>query len=438
MRDHRFLHLIHRYYPFRGGSEYYFQSLSEQLVADGADVHLITTDAWDLEYFWDPTRRRVELQYERHNGVKVHRVPVAHLPLASVSHRAIRRGMGELSRLPFPGRERVLRGLSRFGPWLPGLPNVLEEVGPDASLIHPANIALESMITASAEFAGRHDIPLVITPKLHLGESETSTVRRYYTMPHQLELLRRADMIMTQTSLEADFLAARGVPEKRMRVVGLGIDVAGVTGGNADRVRARLGITGPMVLSLGAAAYDKGAVHACQAVIALNRQRSEPVTLVVAGPIISQFQQFYDELPEEDQRWIRVLGYVEDETRTDLLAAADVLTLASRTEAFGYVFLEAWANQKPVIGARAGGIPAVIDDGVDGILIDFGNIDQLVDALARLLDDQGLAEALGAAGSTKVVDRTDWYHKVRDVYAEVLGSGRTKGVDDGATAANPG
>ena len=436
MNDKRFIHLIHRYYPFRGGSESYFQSLSEQLSADGADVRLLTTDAWDLEYFWNPDKKRVDAPFERHNGVKIYRTPVRHLPLANFTHRAIRRGMGELSRAPFPFRKRMLFGLSRFGPWVPELPALLERVGENADLIHPANIALESLIRESSTFARANDIPLVITPKLHLGEDENSVVRRYYTMPHQVELLQQADLVMTQTSVESDFLSSVGVSEDRLRVVGLGINIQDVTGGNGRRARDRLGVDGPIVLSLGAAAYDKGTVHSCQAVLSLNRRRSTPVTIVVAGPIMSDFQTYFDSLTDEERRHIRVLGYVDDESRTDLLAACDLLTLASRTEAFGYVFLEAWANGKPVIGARAGGIPAVIDDGVDGLLVPFNDVDRLAAAMDSILSDDDLARSLGEAGkSRKVVDTGTWYRKVISGYRDVMGSSDSEGVDD--EAVNP-
>jgi glycogen synthase len=418
-----YLHLIHRYYPFHGGSEHYFQALSEKLAGEGADVRLITTDAWDLEYFWDPARRRVDVPFQRHKGVKIYRTPAHHLPMANLTHRVIRRGMGELSRVRFPGQRWLLNGLSRFGPWLPELPALLDRISESANLIHPANIALESIIRESSRIARIRDIPLVITPKLHLGENEQSAVRRYYTMPHQIELLQRADLVMTQTSIESEFLANAGVESDRLRVVGLGIDVEEATGGDGERVREKLGIRGQMVLSLGAAAYDKGTIHACEAVTRLNRNRSEPVTLVVAGPSMRNFQDYIDSLTPDQLNYIRVLGYVDEETRVDLLAACDVLSLASRTEAFGYVFLEAWANSKPVIGARAGGIPAVIDDGVDGLLIDFGNIDQLIDAMSQILGSAKYADALGSAGKDrKVVDTETWYRKVKRGYDELLDS----------------
>lgn len=430
MNGYRFLHLIHRYYPFRGGSEQYFQALSERFAQDGADVRVITTDAWDLEYLWDPTRDRVEMPFQRHNGVRIYRTPASHLPIANFTHRIIRRGMGELSRVGFPGQLRLLREFSRFGPWVPELPALLERVGDGSDLVHAANIALEGLIRESITYARRRDIPVVVTPKLHLGESASSAVRRYYTMPHQMELLRQADQVMTQTSIEADFLIGAGVDATKLRVVGLGIDVDAVTGGDGKRAREVLGINGPIVLALGAAAFDKGTQHACEAVMALNQRRSDPISLVVAGPIMSNFQAFLGGCTPEDLRHVHVLGYVDDQMRTDLLAGCDVLTLASRTEAFGYVFLEAWANQKPVIGALAGGIPAVVDDQVDGLLVPFGDVAQLADSIEVLIDDSDYAAKLGERGSQfKVVDTEDWFQFVRENYAEVLGtatSGRTR------------
>jgi glycosyltransferase involved in cell wall biosynthesis len=420
----RFINLIHRYYPFRGGSEYYFQTLSERLASDGADVRVITTDAWDLEYFWDPSKRRVETPFERHSGVKIYRTPAHHLPVSNLTHRVIRRGMGEMSRVAFPGQRSLLNALSSFGPWLPELPGLLDRIGRNADVIHPANIALESIIREASLFARTRDIPLIITPKLHLGEGPRSTVRRYYTMPHQLDLMKQADLVMTQTAVEADFLIGEGVAEDRIRVVGLGVDVAEATSGDATRARAQLGIDGQIVLSLGAAAYDKGTVHACQAVLDLNKRRSSPIHLVVAGPIISNFQHYYDELTEAERSTIHVLGFVDNQLRTDLLAACDVLTLASRTEAFGYVFLEAWANSKPVIGARAGGIPAVIDHGTDGLLVAFGDVPQLADAIERIIDEPQLAARLGSSGrDNKVVSIDEWYAKVADGYRVVMSAG---------------
>src|SRR3712207_7592070 len=54
------------------------------------------------------------------------------------------------------------------------------------------------------------------------------------------------------------------------------------------------------------------------------------------------------------------------EDKRDLNAAGQVFCMPSRTDSFGIVYLEAWLNGVPVIGANAGGVPEVISDGVDG------------------------------------------------------------------------
>src|SRR5215475_10699225 len=112
--DHsrRLLHIVQRYLPYEGGSENYVREISEAFAAQGHAVTLLTTDAWDLEYFWNPAARRVDAPArETLNGVRVLRFPVRHYPASSFGYRALRRAMAEASRLPaVPGRTVALRG----------------------------------------------------------------------------------------------------------------------------------------------------------------------------------------------------------------------------------------------------------------------------------------------------------------------------------------
>jgi glycosyltransferase involved in cell wall biosynthesis len=115
-----------------------------------------------------------------------------------------------------------------------------------------------------------------------------------------------------------------------------------------------------------------------------------------------------------------MLGFVPDQVRLDALAAADVFVLPSRTDSFGIVFLEAWCYEVPVIGAWAGGVPEVIEHGVNGLLVPFGDVPALTAAIARLLQDHELARAFGRLGRARVLRELTWQHKyaeVRRVYA---------------------
>jgi phosphatidylinositol alpha-1,6-mannosyltransferase len=80
-------------------------------------------------------------------------------------------------------------------------------------------------------------------------------------------------------------------------------------------------------------------------------------------------------------------------------AACDVFVLPSTKEGFGIVFLEAMAHAKPCIGARAGGIPEVVRDGVTGLLVDASDLPRsLPSAILRLLSDPALARTMGERG----------------------------------------
>lgn len=78
------------------------------------------------------------------------------------------------------------------------------------------------------------------------------------------------------------------------------------------------------------------------------------------------------------------------------LDAATLLVLPSRGEGMGRVLVEAFCRGRPVIGTSSGGIPDLVQDGVNGLLVPVEDADALAQALARLLSDRDLAARLGA------------------------------------------
>ncbi len=110
---------------------------------------------------------------------------------------------------------------------------------------------------------------------------------------------------------------------------------------------------------------------------------------------------------------------MDERLKRDLFDAATVVAMPSRTDSFGIVYLEGWLYRKPVIGARAGGVPAVIDDGVDGFLVDFGDVTGLARRIQELLSQPDQAQAMGERGYAKVMERYTWdriYPVVEEVY----------------------
>jgi glycosyltransferase involved in cell wall biosynthesis len=99
------------------------------------------------------------------------------------------------------------------------------------------------------------------------------------------------------------------------------------------------------------------------------------------------------------------LGLVSDDTRLDALNACDCLVLPSEGEAFGIVFLEAWAVGKPVIGPRTPAVASVVSDGQDGWLVPVGDPMAVARALQSWIADPALVRRMGDNGRKKLVER---------------------------------
>ncbi len=117
------------------------------------------------------------------------------------------------------------------------------------------------------------------------------------------------------------------------------------------------------------------------------------------------------------------LGVLDEEQKRDFFAGIDIFALPSRSDSFGLVLLEAWANGCPNLAYRAGGIAEIIHHESDGLLAACGNIDQLSTGLMRLVSDASLRQRLGTQGKTRVLTEFDWPSKlelVRRVYEEAI------------------
>lgn len=119
----------------------------------------------------------------------------------------------------------------------------------------------------------------------------------------------------------------------------------------------------------------------------------------------------------------RLLG-----TRSDvgsLLAAADAFCLPSRHEGLPISLLEAMQAGLPCVATRVGGIPGLVEDGADALLVEPADPDGLAEALARVLSDRELAAQLGQRGQALVRRRYDVgaaAASYADIYDELAGS----------------
>lgn len=102
---------------------------------------------------------------------------------------------------------------------------------------------------------------------------------------------------------------------------------------------------------------------------------------------------------------VRLLGAVSEERVISELHAAHLFCLASKAEPLGVAIMEAMALSIPVVVTGAGGVPELIDDGRDGVLVPPGDHEAMAKAIVNVAIDSQGAQALGEAGRRKIAER---------------------------------
>jgi glycosyltransferase involved in cell wall biosynthesis len=401
--------------PFIGGGERHTGTLAQHLARRGHTVTVLTSAARQEPDFWQGCGQAVEVQ-EDGKGVTVIKTPMRPFPGGFRGLLAWRKGMVLLSALP--GTRALLQAMARRVPPLEKVNDALGHVTEPVDLVHGFNISWEHAMMAGWRYARRQGCLFVASPLAHLGTGPRDPVARNSMMRHQRHMLSTADLLLTNTSSEARGLRERGIKDVEIKVAGPGVDqpqsIATLPGAAASYE--------PYVLFLGRTSYDKGAMHAVQAVLRLRRQGSN-LQLLLIGRETGEFQQFYQNLPPEDRRAVHVLGFVEEAVKHAYLKQATALLLPSRTDSFGIVLLEAWLYARPVVAARAGGIPDVVDEGQNGLLVPFGDIPALTGAIQVLLENEPYSRELGENGRKKLLAQYTWEAvttKVLAAYQELL------------------
>jgi glycosyltransferase involved in cell wall biosynthesis len=166
---------------------------------------------------------------------------------------------------------------------------------------------------------------------------------------------------------------------------------------------------------------DKGAFDLINAFAVLSEADRHDVELVMAGNgDLAAANQLISDLHLTDK--ITILDWLDAEQRDKLLATADAFILPSYNEGLPMSMLESMAWGLPVIVTPVGGIPEVIIDHQNGLLVDPGIQDQLVEAMQSLIRDESLRLSLGAAGRNSVKDLNihNYMESLSDLYTSAI------------------
>jgi glycosyltransferase involved in cell wall biosynthesis len=229
-----------------------------------------------------------------------------------------------------------------------------------------------------------------------------------------------ADVVAAVSHLEAEDVAAAGVPSARIAVRGNGFPDPDAMPAAAD-LRSRLGIEADarIVLYVGRIAAGKGIEHLLEAA-----RRDDGVHVVLAGPDdrhgTMALVQAAQSAPATAGR-VHVLPSTP-EPPLSLYGAADVFVLASAGDSFGMVAAEAAAAGAPVVVSDRTGIAGFFRDGEALVVPD--RRDAVLDAVQRVLTDEPLRGRL-AAGGVAAARRMSWDH-VADVQERIYRAAATR------------
>jgi glycosyltransferase involved in cell wall biosynthesis len=389
----KILHIIQRYPPALGGSETWCREVARYLCSVGDEVKVLTLDILSEEEYWrDPLPPQLTTRLGRidwDGGVLVRRYRRS-LPIHFVHHLLFKLVLDRALRIYFYGPHSA----EMYG-------RLFREVAA-ADAVHLHTIPYpHNLVGYMAARLRRKRV--VITPHFHPGHS-------HYERWSNYSLLKRCDSVIAVSEYECDYLVSKGLDRRKILVTGNGVHVEDYLPKDLSCFQAQLvrryGLspTTKVIVFVGRKLEYKGIATLVDAYRSLSADGD--IALLMAGPSTSWFQGYYAKLSQREWERIIDLGTVSEQEKVNLLHLADVLVLPSRFEAFGIVFLEAWACGTPVIGAATGAIPSVIGEG--GLTFEYGNARDLADKLKVVLYKTELARQMVLLGQRQLVENFTW------------------------------
>jgi glycosyltransferase involved in cell wall biosynthesis len=283
------------------------------------------------------------------------------------------------------------------------------------------------------------------------GIRTLTTMHGYVSRGGRLEVYYRLDrwalrqmdhVIAVSEDLHRMLLDFR-IPPERRSIIPNAIDVQQFARQRSvAEARAHLGMDSSRLVvgAVGRLAAEKGFDLLIQAVDRLLVAGVDAELIVIGeGDERPRLEALIAQLRRGDR--IRLFGYRPDVR--DLFEALDVFALSSLREGLPNVLLEAMALEVPVLATRIAGVPGLIDDGVNGLLVRPGSVEELTRGLGRLLGDAELRQRLSHAGRETIVGRYNFaarMSKIAAIYDGLLSSNSLSKVNTSAprrTAAVP-
>ncbi|HKE72752.1 MAG TPA: glycosyltransferase family 1 protein [Acidimicrobiales bacterium] len=308
-----------------------------------------------------------------------------------------------------PVRHLPLPRLPLYWAWhLLRRPAIERATGP-VDLIHATGYAIPPrsvpLVVTLHDLAWRRDRRMFTRNGVRFFESALSCV------------IDDADLVLCPSQATIEDCAAAGIERDRLRHVPWGMTTVDVGDDEVARVRERYGLTGRYILSVSTLEPRKNLTRLLDAFARLDQ---DDVTLVVVGP--EGWGEALATPAEALRDRLRLTGFVPRSQLGPLYRGASVVCYPSLWEGYGLPVAEAMGAGAAVVTSSGTATEELVAGGA-GLAVDPHDAGAIAEALARVLDDEDLADALRKAGRARA-EETTWAHTAEltvAAYEEALG-----------------
>ncbi len=363
------------FFPVEGGVERHVYGLSRGLAERGHEVHVFT-------YIGDRNGGKF-CSRECMDGIEVKRFRSLFT-------------LGEFARL-WPG---VVSELLK-GKFDVVHTHVYRHPHSDLSLLASKVSGCRSILTAHSPF-----------PPLSMRKPLTRLAIPLYDRTLGNFSLRNFDTVISLTKSEARKLSSLGINNSKLITIPHGVNPEHFEEVDAERFLTRFELKDKkFILYLGRINRIKGIEYLLHA-FALIFAKHKDVYLVIAGGVTEREEEEYMQklLYETNQlglsKNVLFTGPLSEDDKLAAYQSCSVFVLPSIYEPYGIVLLEAAAHGKPLVAANTDGPVSIVEDGVNGILVEPQSSTALAEALMTIIEDEGYARRMGSAARAMACEHT--------------------------------
>jgi teichuronic acid biosynthesis glycosyltransferase TuaC len=313
-----------------------------------------------------------------------------------------------------------LSSFTQFWSLCKRIPNILSEFQPN--IFHSYNVTPEG-------YAG-----LLISHKYkwkHICGLRGSDINLYpfqnrLNLKLTQEVLRKSDQILSVSHALKKKALAIAEPMAEIKVVYNGCDLSMFFRKETSGflIRKTLGIpeNSKCIIYVGHLKMRKGIFDLIEILKRLSK-KNYPIYLIIIGDGGDRKSMEREIGQSSLKERILLMGSLTQEVISDFLSAADLFVLPTYQEGLPNVLLEAMACQLPIVTSRVGGIPEIVSDGINGLLVEPGEIEGFCQAIELLLKDEILRSKMGKEGLKTIQKQFLWQKSAEElgnIYKNIL------------------